>query len=81
MDLFMLVVVAIWLGFLVFIFANMYRLKRFSRFMGAEIDRVAAERLAGTKSAWPDVSACYDNLKWYEPFNYNFKNLMVYDAR
>lgn len=60
--------------------ASLFRLNKFSRFMKREIDRVYAARIGGNRAElWPDVSKCYDNLKWYNPFDYNFQRMMVYD--
>ena len=63
---------------------NIIRLNKFGKFLRAEIERVSAIRLADIRNGdsptqmWPDVSACYDNFKWYDVFNYDFKSLMVY---
>jgi hypothetical protein len=57
-----------------------YRLHRFSKFVGVEIDRVFASRINGNREEqYPNITASYNNLKWYDMFNFNFKTLMVYD--
>lgn len=64
---------------------NIIRVNKFGKFLRAEISRVSESRLADIrngnsfKTQWPDVMACYKNLKWYDIFNYDFKSLMVYD--
>jgi hypothetical protein len=63
---------------------NIIRVNKFGKFMRAEISRVSDSRLADIRNGnspvvqWPDVMACYKNLKWYDIFNYDFKSLMVY---
>ncbi len=58
----------------------MYRLHRFSKFMRAEIESIGHMRRLGVRDiTYPDVIASYDNLKWYDMFNYNFRSLIVYD--
>lgn len=65
---------------------NIIRVNKFGKFMRAEISRVSDSRLndlrngVTSKQMWPNVSACYANLKWYDIFNYDFKSLMVYDG-
>ena len=64
---------------------NLIRVNAFGKFMRAELDRVSHSRLADIsngnsfKAQWPNVMASYNNLKWYDIFNYDFKSLMVYD--
>jgi len=65
---------------LIFSIGNLIRLKKFSKFLRAEIEIVSKARLSGRYDIqWPDILASYRNLKWYDIFNYDFKNLMVYD--
>lgn len=59
---------------------SFYRLNRFSKFMHKEIDNAFEARIHGRSAHYPDVSASYNNLKWYDMFNFNFKSLMVYDT-
>ena len=60
---------------------NFIRLSRFSKFMKGEIDRVYQARIGGHRNVqYPNVGASYDNLKWYDVFNYRFDQLIVYDA-
>lgn len=55
-------------------------ISQFSNFMSNEIERVFKARVNGDMNIhWPDVKKCYDNLKWYKPFDYNFQRMMVYD--
>jgi hypothetical protein len=62
------------------VITSLIRLVHFSRFLNKEIDRVFEARASGDMTAyWPDIKACYDNLKWYTPFDFNFKRMMVYD--
>ena len=64
---------------------NLIRIDRFGKFMRAEVSRVSHSRMSDIsngnsfKQPWPDVSASYDNFKWYNVFHYDFKSLMVYD--
>jgi hypothetical protein len=59
---------------------NLVRVNKFGKFLRAEISRVSEIRLSGNREQmWPDVIACYKNLKWYDIFNYDFKSLLVYD--
>lgn len=58
----------------------LFRLNRFGKFMRAEIDRVSKARLRGNRTPWPDITASYRNLKWYDVFNYKFDRLVVYDV-
>ena len=70
----------VWAIIMIISFSNMIRLHKFAKFLRAEIELVSAIRLSGNyEQMWPNVSACYDNLKWYDIFNYDFKSLMVYD--
>ena len=70
----------VWAIIMIIGFGNITRLNKFSKFLRAEIELVSAIRLSGNyQQMWPDVLACYDNLKWYDIFNYDFKSLMVYD--
>lgn len=72
--------IVIWALVMIVGIGNMIRLNKFGKFMRSEIERVSAIRLSGNREQmWPDVSACYDNLHWYDIFNYDFKSLMVYD--
>ena len=70
---------------LIFCIGNIIRVNKFGKFMRAELDRVSHSRLADIsngnsfKAQWPNVMASYNNLKWYDIFNYDFKSLMVYD--
>lgn len=80
------ILIAFWVLVLFVCVMNLIRVDRFGKFMRAEISRVSDIRLGAIRDGvtpeqmWPDVSACYDNLKWYDIFNYDFKSLMVYDA-
>jgi len=66
--------------FFIVSFLNLIRIDRFTKFMRAELARVSKARLAGNRDIqWPNVTACYDNFKWYDVFNYDFQSLMVYD--
>lgn len=57
------------------------RTSRFSKFMENEIERVYQARIKGNRDVrYPDVTASYDNLKWYDVFNYKFDRLVVYDV-
>jgi hypothetical protein len=75
----------VWAIFMIFCIGGLIRTEKFGKFMRAEISRVSESRLADIrngnsfKAQWPDVMACYKNLKWYDIFNYDFKSLMVYD--
>lgn len=74
------ILIAVWLFFILFCFMNAYRTHRFSKFMRSEIDRVGSARMAGNRDVkYPDITASYDNLKWYDVFNYKFDRLVVYD--
>jgi hypothetical protein len=81
------ITVALWAAPFVWAITCIIRLNHFSRFMNKEIDRVVdarvragyVARVSGNLEPWPDVKACYDNLKWYNPFDFNFKRMMVYD--
>jgi hypothetical protein len=58
----------------------MLRLHQFSKFMRAEVRLAYEARASGNYTlTYPDVMASYDNLKWYDIFNYNFHSLIVYD--
>jgi hypothetical protein len=77
--------VVVWALVLIVCIGNIIRVNKFGKFLRAEISRVSDSRLADIRNGnspvvqWPDVQACYDNLKWYDIFNYDFKSLMVYD--
>ena len=59
---------------------NLIRVERFSKFMRAEVARVYDLRTNGKREEpYPNVMASFDNLKWYDIFNYKFDNLVVYD--
>ena len=79
--------IAFWVLVLFVCVMNLIRVDRFGKFMRAEISRVSDIRLGyirngvSSNQPWPDVSACYANLKWYDIFNYDFKSLMVYDTK
>lgn len=61
--------------------ANIIRLRFWSNFIDSEIDNAYRLRVSGNRDAgWPDVNASYDNFKWYQPFNFNFKSMIVYDT-
>jgi len=48
--------------------------------MKKEIDAVFENRVNGDRTLnYPDVDACYKNLKWWDVWNYDFKKLVVYD--
>ena len=75
---------AVYLGMilaLTFTGLSLVRLNRFSAFLNCECERVFEARIRGGRAAafWPDVEKCYDNLKWYNPFDFNFQRMMVYD--
>jgi hypothetical protein len=78
-------ILVVWAIFMIVCIGNIVRVNAFGKFLRAEIDRVSHSRLADIRNGnsprvmWPDVSACYDSLKWYDIFNYDFKSLMVYD--
>lgn len=74
------ILIAIWLMAFIFSIMCVVRSDRFSKFMRAEIDRVSKARLNGNRVPWPDVTASYRNLKWYDVFNYKFDRLVVYDV-
>jgi hypothetical protein len=75
-----IIISAVWAALFVWAIISFIRLNQFGRFMDREIDRVFEARVRGDKTVyWPDVRACYDNLKWYNPFDFNFKRMMVYD--
>lgn len=70
----------VWFALGAYLILALYRLNQFSKFMRKEIDRVFEARVSGDRTAlWPDVHACYDNLKWYNAFDFNFQRMMVYD--
>lgn len=73
------ILIAIWLMAMIVCVLGLIRNDRFSKFMRAEIDRVSKARLSGNRVPWPDVTASYNNLKWYDVFNYRFDQLIVYD--
>lgn len=74
------ILIAVWLFFILFCLMNAYRTHRFSKFMRSEIDRVGSARMTGNRDVkYPDIAASYDNLKWYDVFNYKFDRLVVYD--
>lgn len=75
-----IIILAVWLMAVIFCIMGAIRSDRFSKFMHAEIDRVSKARLSGNKTPWPDVTASYRNLKWYDVFNYKFDRLVVYDV-
>lgn len=57
------------------------RTSRFSKFMENEIERVYQARIKGNRNVqYPNISASYNNLKWYDVFNYKFDRLVVYDV-
>jgi hypothetical protein len=82
-----IIISAVWAALFVWAIISFIRLNQFGRFMDREIDRVFearvragyVARVSGNLEPWPDVKACYDNLKWYNPFDFNFKRMMVYD--
>ena len=64
----------VWAGF------SIYQLNQFGKFIRGEIDRVGQARIRGDlKAQYPDMKRSYDNLKWYNPFDFNFERMMVYD--
>lgn len=71
----------VWAAAAAYMILAIYRLNRFYKFMGKEIDRVFEARIRGGRDAayWPDVNKCYDNFKWYKLFDFNFQRMMVYD--
>jgi|Wag4MinimDraft_6_1082665.scaffolds.fasta_scaffold27699_1 hypothetical protein len=74
--------IAIWVLVLFVCVMNLIRVDRFGKLLRAEISRVSTARLSGNYDVqWPNVQASYDNLKWYDVFNYNFKSLIVYDTK
>jgi hypothetical protein len=69
-----------WIMLLVWAGVSLYRVNQFGKFMRVEIERVYQARLSGDRETmYPSVSECYDNLKWYNPFDFNFQRMMVYD--
>ena len=78
--------IAIWVLVLFVCVMNLIRVDRFGKLLRAEISRVSESRIEDIrngdtpKQMWPDVQASYDNLKWYDVFNYDFKSLIVYDT-
>lgn len=60
--------------------ANLVRLQLYSRFLMRQIDRVYEARVAGDRSAtYPHIHLSYNNLKWYDIFNYKFDTIVVYE--
>jgi hypothetical protein len=55
---------------IMFLFTGLmlYRINGFHMFMVAEIKR----------GVEVNVLASWDNLKWYTPWNFNFKDMMMY---
>lgn len=47
---------------------SIYRINKFHMFVLAEINR----------GVDVNVSASWNNLKWYTPWNFNFKDMMMY---
>ena len=76
----MVMLLAVYVFIMIVCVMNLVRNNRFSKFMRAEIERVGQARLRGNYEVrYPDVSASYKNLKWYDIFNYRFDQLIVYD--
>lgn len=76
-----LILMAVSLTMLVGCMAQVVRLGFWSNFIEKEIERVYQLRCAGDRTTpWVNVHASYDNFKWYQPFHYNFKSMIVYDT-
>jgi hypothetical protein len=74
------ILLAVYVFVMIMCVMMLFRLNRFSKFIRAEIDRVGAARISGDRTVvYPDIMASYDNLKWYDVFNYKFDRLVVYD--
>lgn len=59
---------------------NIIQLEKFGKYVRADIKRVRDARINDNRNEpWPDVHASFQNLKWYDIFNYDFKSMMVYD--
>jgi hypothetical protein len=79
------ILISLWVILILVILGSglcMLRLHRFSKFMRAEIQLAHEARACGNYAlTYPDVMASYNNLKWYDMFNYNFHSLIVYVKR
>jgi hypothetical protein len=59
---------------------NLIRVDEFSKFMRAETQRVYEARKGGKRDEpYPCVTASYNNLKWYDVLNRDYKSMVVYD--
>jgi hypothetical protein len=78
--LFIFIVVVSFLGAF-FAVGHMIQLDKFGEFVRADIKRVRDARVYDNRNdePWPDVGASFQNLKWFDIFNYDFKSMMVYD--
>jgi hypothetical protein len=74
------ILISLWVIAILSSVLYMLRLHQFSKFMRAEVRLVYEARASGNSTiTYPDVIASYDNLKWYDMFNYNFRSLIVYE--
>jgi hypothetical protein len=77
MGMFILVA---WAIAMIFCIGGLIRTEKFGKFMRADIKRVRDARVYDDRNEpWPDVGASFQNLKWFDIFNYDFKSMMVYD--
>ena len=76
-----LILMIVSLTMLVGCMAQVVRLGFWSNFIEKEIERTFQARISGNREVlWLDVKASYENFKWYQPFHYNFKSMIVYDT-
>lgn len=79
-DIIGLIIIVFLLSACAVAIAQLVRLHHWSRYVDTVIDQTFNESLAGDRNVrYPDIRASYDNFKWYQPLNYNFDSMIVYD--
>jgi len=79
--------IAVMIGFVIFMGAKMIQLGRFSDYIGRDLDRVRDARIELIREGgnynsvpWPKVQESYSNLDRSRPWNYNFSEMVVYET-